>query len=110
VPGAFISEQVNDMNTSCMKKIRYLSKGELQESNRRAIKAGCRSLKPEYIDGLPEAYRYPIFFELPWERHGWVRCQVGTGVPSQDYTPVFLDVPQIIYENLGVMDVSVDEE
>ena len=89
---------------------RYLSKGELQEANRRAIEAGCRAVEPEYIEELPDALRYPIFFEFPWERHGWVRCQVGTGVPGQDYTPLVIDVPQIIYESLDVVDVPVDAE
>ena len=94
------------MNTSC----RYLTKGELKEANRRAIKAGGRAIEPEYVDGLPDDLRYPIFFELPWERHGWVRCQVGTGIPGKDYTPLFIDVPQKIYDNLGVVKVAVDEE
>ena len=95
------------MTRSC----RYLSKAELQEANRRAIEAGGRAVEPEYIEGLPDGLRYPIFFELRWERHGWVRCQVGTGtcLNPDDYTPVFLDVPQGIYENLGVVDVPVDE-
>ena len=92
--------------------VRYLSKGELKEANRRAIQSGGRAVEPEYIERLPDAFRYPVFFELPWERHGWVRCEIGTGTsPSaDDYTPVWVDVPALIYDHLGTVEVAVDEE
>jgi hypothetical protein len=100
-------EKENDMNRS----YRYLSKGELKEANRRAVKTGCRAVDPEYIEGLADNLRYPIFFELPWERHGWVRCQIGTGDPAtEEYVPVFVDVPRIIYDNLGVVEVPESAE
>jgi hypothetical protein len=86
---------------------KYLSKGELEEANKRSIDAGCRAVKPEYLDRLPDNYKYPIVFTLPWERNGWIRCQVITGADSE---PIFLDIPQIIYENLGTVEVPVDEE
>ena len=86
-------------------ELRYFMKGELQEANRQAIRSGCRAVEPEYIEGLPDNLRYPVFFVLPWERHGWVRCQVGTGRLGGEYTPLFLDVPQGIYENLDVVEV-----
>jgi hypothetical protein len=95
-----------------MSKIRYLTKGELQEANRQALNGGGRAVAPEYIQGLPDNFRYPVFFTIPWERHGWVRCQVGTGASPavDDYTPIVIDVPNAIYENLGVVEVSADEE
>jgi hypothetical protein len=93
-------------------KVRVLYKGEMMASNRRAIKAGCRAIEPEYIEQLPDDLRHPIFFTLPWERHGWVRCQVGTATsPTADnYMPVWLDVPRDIYDHLSVIEVPVDEE
>lgn len=95
-----------------MTKIRCLTKGELQEANRQAIKAGCRAIDPAYAERLPEGLRYPVFFTLPWERHGWVRCQIGTAtsIPAQDYTPVIIDVPQAIYDDLTSVEVPDDVE
>ena len=98
------------MNTSCMRDVRYFTKVELKKANRQAIEAGGRAIEPEYVDGLSDTFRYPIFFAMPWERHGWVRCQVGTGVPGHDYTPLFIDVPQEMYEKLGAIEMPVDEE
>jgi hypothetical protein len=94
-----------------MRTFKYLTKGELEEANRQAIKAGSRAIALEYIQGLPENFKYPIFFTLPWERHGWVRCQVGTGscLNAEDYTPVFIDVPRELYESLGVVEIPEDE-
>lgn len=90
-----------------MSTLKYLTKGELQEANRLAIKCGGWAVEPEYIEGLADNLRYPIFFQLPWERHGWVRCQIGTGDPATgEYTPMFVDVPQVMYENLGVVEVA----
>ena len=91
-----------------MKQLKYLSKSELLEANRRAIKAGCRAIDPIYAEQLNDGLRYPVFFTLPWERLGWVRCQIGTAtsIPATDYTPVLLDVPQAIYENLGSVEVK----
>ena len=85
-------------------------KGELQEANRQAIKAGGRAIEPDYIDGLAANLRFPIFFELPWERHGFVRCQIGTGVPGEEYIPLFIDVPLAIYDHLSVIHIPVEEE
>jgi hypothetical protein len=90
--------------------MRYFTKVELQEANRQAIEAGCRAVKPEYVDVLSADLKFPIFLEFPFERHGWVRCQIGTGIPGKEYTPLFIDVPQAIYDNLGVVDVPVNEE
>lgn len=61
-----------------MTKIKYLTKGELEEANRLAIKARCTAIETTYLEELPDACRYPVLFTLPWERHGWVRCQIGT--------------------------------
>lgn len=90
-----------------MTMVRILTKGELQEANRQAIKAGCRAIDPAYAERLPERHRYPVFFSLPWERHDWVRCHVGTAtsIQADDYTPVIIDVPQEIYDNL----ISVED-
>jgi hypothetical protein len=94
------------------KECKYLCKAELREANRQAIKAGCNSIEPDYIEKLPDDCRFPVFFKLPWERHGWVRCQVGTASDAHatDYMPLWLDVPAGIYENLGTVEVPVDEE
>jgi len=83
--------------------VKCLSKRELKEANRRAERSAGRWIDPEYVEQLPDDLRYPIFFTLPWERHGWVRCQVGTATTAkaEDYVPVWLDVPQFMYDNLG---------
>jgi len=93
-----------------MTMIKCLTKGELQEANRQARKAGCRAIDPACAERLPERYRYPVFITLPWERHDWVRCQVGTAtsIQADDYTPVIIDVPQAIYDTL--ISVEVHEE
>lgn len=85
-----------------MLRIKYLSKCELEQANRRASKGDGRSIDPEYVEKLPENCRYPIFVALPWERQGWVRCQIGTSTTAkaEDYVPVWLDVPQFLYDNL----------
>jgi hypothetical protein len=95
-----------------LEKVKYFTKSQLMEANRQAIKAGCNAITPEFIASLPDGLKYPIFFRLPWERHGWVRCQVGaaTSMPPRDFTPLWFDVPQGIYENLDTVDVPVDEE
>jgi hypothetical protein len=93
-----------------MTMIRILTKGELQEANRQAIKAGCRAIDPAYAERLPERYRYPVLFTIPWERHDWVRCHVGTAtsIQADDHTPVLIDVPKAIYDKL--ISVEVREE
>lgn len=90
------------------REIKYLTKSELLEANRRAIEAGHRAIDPIYAEQLIEGFRYPVFMTLPWERHGWVRCQIGTAtsIPANDYTPVLLDVPLTIYENLGSVEAK----
>ena len=82
--------------------LKYLSKNELSKANRQAIKAGCRAIDPAYVERLPEGLHYPVFVTIPWERHGWVRCNVGTAtdVAATDFTLVWLDVPQDIYDSL----------
>lgn len=92
-------------------EFKYLSWGDLDHANRRAKRAKCNSIDPEYVLGLPKEFRYPIFFTLPYERQGWVRCQVGTGVSgaASDYVPCLLDVPQDIFDHLGIVVVE-DEE
>ncbi|MDY0170316.1 MAG: hypothetical protein RBS80_27475, partial [Thermoguttaceae bacterium] len=89
----------------------YLGKGELKEANRRSKESAGRWIDPEYVERLPDDLRYPIFFTLPWERHGWVRCQVGTATVAngEDYVPVWLDVPQSMYENLGEVEVPAGD-
>lgn len=92
--------------------IKYLTKSELLEANRRAIEAGYRAIDPIYAEQLIEGFRYPVFMTLPWERHGWVRCQIGTAtsIPAHDYKPVFVDVPQSIFDNLSSVEVPEDIE
>ena len=94
------------------KHYKYMSKAELQEANRRAIKAGGRAIEPSYVERLPDAGRFPVLFTIPWERHGWVRCQIGTATDSmaRDYTPVMLDVPNVIFRNLSSIEVGEAEE
>lgn len=89
-----------------------LSKAELHEANRQAIKAGGRAIDPDYVGRLPEGLRFPVVFMLPWERRGWVRCQIGTAtsIAAQDYMPVWLDVPQSIYDNLSSVEVQDNME
>jgi hypothetical protein len=89
---------------------KWLSKWELKEANRRAAKSAGRSIDPEYVEQLPDDLRYPIFFTLPWERHGWVRCEVGTGTTAkaEDYMAVWLDVPQFLYDNLSEITVPAE--
>lgn len=90
-----------------MRTYKYLSKGEFREANRQAIKADGRAVDPGYLDQLPDSFKYPIVFTLPWERHGWMRCQVLTGADNE---PIILDVPLILYDNLGTVEVPVTEE
>ena len=96
-----------------MKKVKckILYKGELKEANRQAIKAGCNAIDPEYLDRLPNM-RYPITFTLPWELHGWVRCQVltATGPKAEDFGSVQLDVPEVIFSILSEIEFPVDKE
>lgn len=40
-----------------MKTYKWLSKAELAESNRRAIKSRCNAIEPEYIERLPDDMR-----------------------------------------------------
>jgi hypothetical protein len=91
---------------------KYLTKAELQEANRLAIKAGGRAIEPDYLERLPDAHRFPVFFALPWERHGWVRCQIGTATDTaaHDYMPVWLDVPNAFYDHLASITVKEAEE
>ncbi len=91
-------------------EFKYLSWAELDYANRRAKRAKCNSIDPEYVLGLPKDFRYPIFFTLPYERHGWVRCHVGTGTSgtASDYIPCLLDVPQVMYDHLG--SIVVEDE
>lgn len=93
-----------------MTMVRCLTKSELKEANRQAIKAGCRAIDPAYAERLPDRHRYPVLFTIPWERHDWVRCHVGTAtsIQADDYTPVLIDVPKAIYGNL--ISVEVHEE
>ena len=95
-----------------MTHVKYFSKSELRKANRRATKAGCRAIDPTYIEQLPEGLRYPVYFTLPWERHGWVRCQIGTAtcIPPHDLTPVFIDIQQASYDKLPSIEVQEDEE
>jgi hypothetical protein len=95
-----------------MTKIKYLTKRELHKANQQAITAGCRAIDQSYAERLPEGLRYPIFFEIPWERHGWVRCQIGTAtsVPPHDYMPMWLDVPQRMYNNLSSLEINESME
>lgn len=90
-----------------MFEIRYLLKGELEEANRQALKGGGRAIEPSYVQKLPADCRYPILREIPWERHGWVRCEIGTASAAngEDYRAVWLDVPQRIHSNLSTMEV-----
>ena len=92
--------------------MKFLTWGELQEANRRAIRAKCSSIDPEYVLTLPREFHFPIFFALPHERHGWMRCRVCTGVSSaeSDYTPCLLDVPQCMYDCLGLIVVMVEDD
>lgn len=95
-----------------MTAIRYFTKGELEEANRRAIKAGFRAVEATYLKQLPDACRYPVVFTLPWERHGWVRCQIGTArnKSAEQYTLIVLDVPHEIFENLASIEVPDNME
>lgn len=92
-------------------EMKFLTLEEFQEANRRAIRAKCNSIDSEYVKTLPGHFRYPIFFTLPYERQGWVRCQVGTCVSGteSDYVPCLLDVPQDIFDGLGNLVVDDDE-
>jgi hypothetical protein len=91
---------------------KFLTKAQLERANKRAIKAGCNAIEPTYVDQLPDGVRFPIFFCLPWERHGWVRCQIGTAQDKvgHDYIPVWLDVPNDIYDDLASVNVTEVEE
>jgi hypothetical protein len=104
-----MSTRDNDTRTT---HVKCLSKGELRKANRRAIKSGCRAIDPSYIKQLPTTLRYPVFFTIPWERHGWVRCHVGTATDAAatDYRPLWLDVPQEIYDNLTSIEVNNNME
>jgi hypothetical protein len=95
-----------------MKMCKFLTKAELKRANKQAIKAGCNAIEPSYIEGLPDGLRCPVFFVMPWERHGWVRCQIGTASDKagHDYTPLWIDVPNAIYDNLGCVKVEEGEE
>lgn len=92
--------------------IKYLTKGELEVANRLALKAKCNAIDPAYVEQLPSDMRYPVFFAMPWERPGWVRCQIGTAtaIPADDYVPLLLDVPNSMYDKLGTVEVVVDDE
>lgn len=87
-------------------KVKCFTKSELRLANNCAIKGKCNAIDPERIKQLPNDLLYPVVFALPWERHGWVRCQVGTATmrTGGDYEPVCLDVPTGVFEGLQVMD------
>ena len=72
---------------------------------------GGRAIESEYIKKLPGNCKYPVVFTLPWERQGWVRCEIGTALSGsgEGYVPVWLDVPRDIYDNLGTFEVPVDK-
>ncbi len=95
-----------------IERYKYFTKRELMEANQRAIEAGCNSITLEYVATLPDSWKYPVIFQMPRERHGWVRCQVGTAssMPARDYLPVFLDVPQALYEALSIIEVQTEKE
>jgi hypothetical protein len=92
-------------------KYKYLTKWQLEQANQQAIAACCNAIDPSYIERLPDGCKYPVFFRLPWERRGWVRCQIGTAtcLPAEDYTPVLLDVPQAMFDELPTVEVQVEE-
>ncbi len=88
-------------------KTKIFNKTALVEANQRAIAAGLRAIEPSRLEQMPDDMRYPVVFTLPWERPGWVRCQIGTATTptGEDYQPVWLDVPTDLYEGMAVIDV-----
>ena len=92
-------------------KTKIFDKAVLVEANQQALAAGLRAIEPSRLEQMPDDMRFPVVFTLPWERHGWVRCQIGTATTStgEDYQQVWLDVPSGLYEGLTDIDVPVAE-
>jgi hypothetical protein len=89
-------------------EVRYLTKKKLVEVSEKAFAHGCNALKTEFLDGLPERFKYPVVKTLPWERPGWVRCLIETAtcLPAEDLQCVSLDVPEDMFLDLPTMDVA----
>jgi hypothetical protein len=79
-----------------------LGKRELEAANTQAIMAGRRSVTPEYLKGVCESLEYPVFPVRACDEDGWVRCQAH--LRSDNYRPVFIDLPVTIYENLKTVE------
>lgn len=59
---------------------KYLTKTKLIAVNKKAKKAGGNHIDPEFVELLPDRFKYPVCVALPIPiRIGWVRCWVTLG-------------------------------
>lgn len=87
-----------------MMQSRYFTKAALIAANKAAMKGRGKHIDPEFLQSVPERFRFPVqALPVPQER-GWVRCWVTVGRNlSDDIHHLLLDMPGDVYEGLPTM-------
>jgi hypothetical protein len=81
---------------------KYFTKSALIAANNAAKNAGCNYIDPEFLNDVPDQFKFPVCpaLPIPMER-GWVRCVVTVGRNlSDDVHHLLLDMPGEEYEML----------
>ena len=87
---------------------KYLTKAKLIAANKRARKAGGNYIDPEFVELLPDRFRYPVCKALfvPMEK-GWIRCWVTLGVDDpivrENIHHLLVDMPAEVFEKLPII-------
>jgi hypothetical protein len=95
----FLSERTIEMES------KYLTKARLIAVNKKAKKAGGNYIDPEFVELLPERFKFPVCLALPFPmKMGWIRCWVTTGadepVVRENIHTLLLDMPQEVFDHL----------
>jgi len=83
---------------------KYLTKAKLIALNNRAKKSGCNHIDPDFVERLPDRFKFPVV-EMPFGREkGWIRCGVTVGaddpIVKENVHFLMLDVRHEVFEKL----------
>ena len=82
---------------------KYLTKARLIAINIKAKIAGGNHIDPEFVELLPERFKYPVCVALHMD-NSWVRCWVTLGtddpVVSENIHQLLVDMPYSVFDTL----------
>lgn len=80
---------------------RYLTKAKLVAVNNRARKNGGNHIDPDFVEMLPERFKY-LAHQTPFGiEKGWIRCWVTAGTSvSENIHTLLVDIRHDVFEKL----------